>query len=919
MNKLYELAKLGQSIWYDNIRRALLENGELQALVEAGVAGVTSNPSIFEKAIAGSDDYDPALRELVAGGSSPAEIYESLAFEDIQSAADLLRPVYDRTTGVDGYVSLEVSPLLAHDTNGTIAEARRLFAALGRPNVMIKVPATPEGIPAIEVLIGAGINVNVTLIFSLDQYQAVMGAYLAGLERLAGLSSGADRDLSRVASVASFFVSRIDTAVDQALDQSPAGPIEAGPLKGKLAIASAKLAYARFKEVFAGLRWERLAARGARVQRPLWASTSTKNPDYPDTLYLDSLIGPHTVNTVPPATLDAFRDHGTVALSLESDLDLARNQVAGLAAAGVSLADVTQKLLDDGVAAFARSFESMMDSIAGKRQRLLEEQQRRSASLGAYGTAVDAALDEMSREGVVERLWEHDYTLWKPEPAQITNRLGWLHIADAMQGNVECIDGLVEAVRQEGYTDVVVLGMGGSSLAPEVFGNVFGPEAGGLKLAVLDSTEPGAVLALAGRLTPARTLFIVATKSGGTAETLSFAKFFYNWTARALGSEQAGEHFVAITDPGSKLEALAGSLDFRTIFLNDPNIGGRYSALSYFGLVPAALAGVDVEQLLDRAQDMAGRCEAHNDPAGGGNVGAWLGAVLAELALASPQLANLGDWIEQLLAESTGKEGRGILPVVGEPLGSTEVYGNDRLFVYLRLDGDAGHDAAVQALEDAGQPVVRLFLRDVYDLGEQFFLWEFATAVAGSRLGINPFDQPNVEAAKVLAREAVAAYAETGSLPEDEPAPLAPQTLIRFLSQAQPGDYVSLQAYLQPTAGTDQELLALRLAIRDRYKVATTSGYGPRFLHSTGQLHKGDAGNGLFVQFTAAAPQDVPIPDEAGAPDSTMTFGVLISAQALGDKRALEGAGRRVIRFHLAQDAVGGLELLARALAQDPA
>jgi len=921
MTKLHELAELGQSVWYDNIRRALLDSGELQELIEAGVTGVTSNPSIFEKAIAGSADYDEALGELVTEGNPAEEIYETLAIEDIQRTADLLRPVYDRTAGRDGYVSLEVSPTLARDTKGTIADARRLFAALSRPNVMIKVPATSAGIPAIETLISEGINVNVTLMFSQAHYDVVAEAYIAGLEKLAA----AGGDLSQIASVASFFVSRVDTAVDGELEDLQLPSPDLPSLKGKIAIANARAAYVRFHEVFSGERWDLLAAQGARVQRPLWASTGTKNPLYPDTLYLDALIGPDTVNTVPPATLNAFMDHGSVALTLENSLEEARGQLEGLAGLGIDLEAITQRLQDEGVASFARSFESLVSSVAGKRECLLNEWQRRSASLGEYQFLVDAALKEMVEDRIIARIWTHDYTVWKPEPAEITNRLGWLHIAETMQAQAYRLNALVEAVRAEGYTDVLLLGMGGSSLAPDVYSRVFGGQAAKtLNLAVLDSTDPGAVLAHAQRLDPARTLFIVSTKSGGTAETLSFFKYFYNWTADALGSDCTGEHFVAITDPGSKLADIAGRYNFRVTFLNDPNIGGRYSVLSYFGLVPAALVGVDVETLLEQALTMACNCEPCNCPVNGDNNGAWLGAILGELARAgrdkvtfvtSPRLGDFGDWVEQLIAESTGKEGKGILPVVGEPMGPPDVYGDDRLFVYLRLDGDDSYDEAVQALEAAGHPVVRLRLRDLYDLGDQFFLWEMATAVAGHRLGINPFDQPNVEAAKVLARGAIAAYAESGELPQDEPAPLTGEALTEFLSQAQPGDYICLQAYVQPLAETDAALLALRTRLRDQLKLATTVGYGPRFLHSTGQLHKGDAGNGLFIQFTAGSPKDLPIPDEAGSPESAMSFGVLKMAQTLGDKQALLDSGRRVIRFHLGDDVVGGLNLLAEAVA----
>jgi len=546
------------------------------------------------------------------------------------------------------------------------------------------------------------------------------------------------------------------------------------------------------------------------------------------------------------------------------------------------------------------------------------------ASLGEYQEAVDAALDEMARDEIIDRIWKHDHTVWKPGPEEIANRLGWLHIASAMQGNVPRLKKLVEEVRADGYTRVLLLGMGGSSLAAEVFSRIF-EEEDGLDLAVLDSTDPGAVLTYAAGIDLGQTLFIVTSKSGGTAETLSFFKFFYNRALEKLGEERAGEHFVAITDPGTRLEDLGREHSFRAVFLNDPNIGGRYSALSYFGLVPAALVGVDLPRLLDSALAAASGCEPC--VVAGENLGGRLGAILGQLAqagrdkvtfVASEKIAPFGDWVEQLIAESTGKSGAGILPVVGEPLGPPEVYGDDRLFVHLLLGADESYNLALSELERAGHPVVRLNLRDVYDLGEQIFLWEMAVAVAGYRLGVHPFNQPNVESAKVQARRMMAEYQKRGKLPEMESAPLIPQALHDFLDRPRAGapspnsdqGYIALQAYVQPTSATTTALQALRIRLRDRYRLATTVGYGPRFLHSTGQLHKGDAGNGLFVQFTSDSPRDADIPDEPGMEESSITFGVLEIAQALGDRQALEDAGRRVITFHLGEEVSRGLRQL---------
>jgi transaldolase/glucose-6-phosphate isomerase len=935
-NNIKELFSLGQSIWYDNIQRAMIESGRLQDLIDQGVVGVTSNPSIFEKAIVGSRDYDEDLKSMAEESLDINTIYELLVLKDIAATADLLLPVYRESDGRDGYVSLEVRPTLAKDTAGTIEEARRLFTTLDRPNVMIKVPATPEGVPAIETLTADGVNINVTLIFSIPQYEAIAEAYIAGLEKRAA----AGQDVKSVASVASFFVSRVDTMVDKQLDAL--GETE---LQGKIGIANAKVAFTWFKEIFDGDRWGALTAKGARVQRPLWASTSTKNPAYPDTLYIDGLIGPDTVNTVPPAALEAFLDHGEVSGTLESDVDEARAQLGALAELGVDLNAVTEQLQEDGVQAFTDSFQGLLDGISEKRDALLTGWRRFSDNLQGYGELVDAALDEINQDQVISHIWNLDHTVWKPDPQEITNRLGWLRIAETMLEERLRIQDLVDAVLQDdrGYQHVMLLGMGGSSLAPEVFRETFGVRDGFLELEVLDSTDPGAILAYVDDLDLSSTLFVVSTKSGGTVETLSFFKYFYNRLIELVGTEKAGDHFVAITDQGSQLDEIADRYHFRAKFLNDPNIGGRYSALSYFGLVPAALVGVDLEVLLERAVQMACENGGCSETEQVDNYAARLGVIMAELAEAgrdrltliiSPALGSFGDWVEQLIAESTGKEGKGILPVVGEPVGAPEVYGDDRQFVYLQLNSDDTYDSAVDRLEAAGFPLVCIRLKDTYDLGGQFFLWELATAVAGARLGINPFNQPNVEAAKDFARQMVATYQAEGQLPEPTPAlqsdgilvygdlPASEAELITggdalraFLAQAQQGDYIALQAYVKPDAETDWALLELRTRLRAYTRLACTTGYGPRFLHSTGQLHKGDRGNGLFIQLTADSPEDVGIPDQAGSPESSISFGVLKAAQAMGDRQALLDANRRVIRFHLGKDVSGGLEKLTAALA----
>ncbi len=549
--------------------------------------------------------------------------------------------------------------------------------------------------------------------------------------------------------------------------------------------------------------------------------------------------------------------------------------------------------------------------------------------LGKHQKAVTAAHAELVQQKILARIWQHDHTVWKPEPAEITNRLGWLHSPEVMQQSVAEIAAFVTEVRAAGFTHALLLGMGGSSLAPEVFRFTFGVQPGYLDLAVLDSTHPSAVLQHARTRDLSKTLFLVSTKSGGTVETFSFFKYFYNAVMKHVGKEKAGEHFVAITDPGSGLADTAKEYNFRKTFLNDPNIGGRYSALSYFGLVPAALLGVDIGKLLARARDAAN--DKSND-----NVAVQLGATMGELAKAgrdkvtfftSPAIASFGAWVEQLIAESTGKEGKGILPVLEEAPGAPEVYAEDRLFVHLRLSGDETLARRINALAEAGHPIVQMEWHDTYDLGAEFFRWELATIIAGQRLGINPFDQPNVESAKVLARKMVAEFQEKGKLPKltptveesgltayaDFPANSLHEALQEFLAKTggkTPRSYVALQAYLAPNQATDEALHLLATKLRDKCQLATTIGYGPRFLHSTGQLHKGDAGNGLFIQFTADITEDAPIANKAGEENSSMSFGTLLLAQALGDRQALLDNQRRVLRVDLGKNVVAGIDCL---------
>ncbi|MEA2571880.1 MAG: transaldolase / glucose-6-phosphate isomerase [Acidobacteriota bacterium] len=937
-NPLAELAKVGQSVWFDQMERKLLTSGKLQQMIdEDDLRGLTSNPTIFEKAIGGSEDYDSQLRELASKNKTRDEIYDELVLDDISKAADVFRPVYDRNNGGDGFVSIEVSPLLARNTEGTIEEAKRLFKLLGRPNVMIKIPATPEGIPAIEETIANGINVNITLIFSNDVYAQVIEAYLRGLERRAEKG----KPIGDIASVASFFVSRIDAQADKqiearlkdATDDAEKKALES--LLGKVAIANAKLAYQLFKEIFESERFTKLRDKGARVQRPLWASTGTKNPKYSDVLYIESLIGSDTVNTVPPATYDAFRDHGKVALTLEENVDDARHVLETFAAKGFSLPNITQQLTEEGVKSFDASFESLLATIEARRDLAIRGMaERHTVHLATEQLLVDQNVQRADKEKFVERIWKKDATLWKNDDAHkkiIANALGWLTVVEEMQAGVKELVKFAKEIHGD-FDDVVVLGMGGSSLCSEVTRRVFGAKEGWPRLRILDSTVPSAVQKLEDQLNLERTLFMVASKSGTTTEPHVFHEYFYD-RVKSVKGEKAGENFIAVTDPNTQLGKDAARDNFRKIFINPADIGGRYSALSYFGLVPAAISGIDVETLVDRAVHAA---HVARTPSVKKNPPAMLGVIIGTLAeqgrnkltlITPPPLDTLGLWIEQLVAESTGKEGKGILPVAGEPPIDVASYGKDRVFVSVRLRG-SDETARLRELADAGHPVIDLILEDTLDLGEIFFVWEFATAVAGAILGIDAFDQPNVQESKDNTKKLLDEFRTNGKLTEQDvvgtPGDVTiytssgsrgpsgsgdpRSTLSMLLSMVSAGDYVALTEYFPETPERDRLIAQIRETIASELHVATTTGYGPRFLHSTGQLHKGGADNGVFLQLTADDAIDLKIPGEP------FTFATLARAQALGDFQSLASRGRRALRIHLGNDVDRGLAWLASAV-----
>jgi transaldolase / glucose-6-phosphate isomerase len=944
-NPLRTLQEYGQSVWLDFVSRDLLKSGGLTKLIaDDGLRGVTSNPSIFEKAIGHGDDYDALIAQAEASGDlDPGALFEDLAVRDIQEAADTLNSTYEQTQRRDGYISLEVSPYLAMNTHETIEEARRLWHEVNRRNLMIKVPGTKPGLTAIRTLIGEGINVNVTLLFSQQVYAQVADAYISGLEAFAKKGG----DPHKVASVASFFVSRIDTLVDDELDKKIAATTDPGQkvalqaLKGKVAIANAKLAYQLYKKIYSDERWQRLAQQGAQTQRLLWASTGTKNKAYSDVLYVDELIGPDTVNTIPPATMDAFRDHGRPRASLEEDADSAERVMKALPGVGISIDAVTAKLVEDGVRLFADAADQLYAAVQKKRRTVL------GSKLNAMSYKlpdevekdVQTALEDWRKAGKVRRLWAADASLWTEEDE--ANWLGWLSIVDRQLKGVAHLQAFADDVKQAGFKDVLLLGMGGSSLGPEVFGETFGSKPGFPKLHVLDSTDPAQIRHFEGRIDLAHTLFLVSSKSGSTLEPNIFKQYFFERAKQTVGATEAPKRFAAITDPGSSLEKAALNEGFRCVFHGLPSIGGRYSVLSDFGMVPAAAIGIDPRAFLESTAEMVRSCAASAPPLE--NPGVILGAILGTCqrrgrdkvtVIASKGIADFGAWLEQLLAESTGKLGKGIVPLDSEPLGAPAAYGADRLFAYLRLasDQDAEQERAITALEAAGQPVVRITVSDVMQLGQEFFRWEMATAVAGSIIGINPFDQPDVEAAKVKTRDLTAAYERTKALPEQraffeddriklfadqrDEAALKPQAtslvaaLKAHFGRIGTGDYAALLTYIERNPAHIEAMQRLRRMIRDRTKAATCVGFGPRFQHSTGQAYKGGPNSGVFLQITCDDPQDLPVPGQS------YTFGIVKEAQARGDFEVLAERGRRALRAHIIGDVEAGLATLSRAVEQ---
>ena len=945
MSALLKLIDYGQSYWLDNLTRKMIKSGELKRRVtKEGLRGNTSNPAIFNKAISSGDDYDQQIKKLVNEKKTIGEIYDGLTVKDVQDACDILRQVYDESKGLDGYISLEVSPYLAHDTEGTMKDARRLFKAVDRPNCLIKIPGTKEGVQAIEQMLYEGININVTLLFSIASYEAVAYAYVKALERR--LAEG--KSIDSVASVASFFLSRIDVLTDQLLghliipEKSNGDTPRPEHLLGKAAVASAKIAYQSFKRIFSSERWLKLADNGAKVQRPLWASTSTKDPLYNDIKYVEPLIGKDTVNTMPEVTISAFADHGKIeADAVEKGINEANKIFEYLKKIGIDIDFVTDQLVNEGIQKFIDPFDNLMVTLAKKRKEILGDSTGdQKIFYGKSESLVKEALKSLDEKQFTRRLFAKDPYLWKSDETTvkaIRNRLGWLNINDFIS-RAEEIDNFAKEIKEEKFKHVVLLGMGGSSLCPEVARETFGSKSGYPQLIMLDNTDPAAVKNVESNIDAAKTLFIVASKSGSTTETLSFYKYFYN-AVQSKGVNKPGNHFIAITDAGTSLEKEAKEKSFRKFFTNPDDYGGRYSALSYFGLVPMSLIGIDIKKILHNARQIEISCGAFIPSTVNPSIilGTSLGINQKQgrdkiTFVLSKSVSAFGYWVEQLIAESTGKEGTGLLPVEGENISKSDVYGNDRVFVYIYTSDDDNekNEKKLKGLERAGHPVMRIELKNKLALGAEFFRWELATATAGRLIGVNPFDEPNVAESKKNSKDLLSEWKNKGSFGEGEPVIQDGEIAVycnesadwmfeghrksikgffnAFVKLAKSPDYLSLLAYFLQTPEREKVLQSIRIKLRNKLKVATTLGYGPRYMHSTGQLHKGGPNKGVMIMFTYDAEEDLSIPG------SEYGFATLQRAQALGDFRSLNDKNRRVIRIHLGKDIEQSLKKLESGL-----
>ncbi len=913
----------GSPLCFALLSRVILASAALREKVrKEEITGLIHEAAQTEKDLVLNHAYDSSVRQWSLKGRSVPQILDHLLMEDARAAADLLLPMFKHSEGEKGFVSLAMDPRLFADPAGILQEAQRLWKAVKHPNLLIQIPATAEGLAAMELCLVEGIGVHATMIFSAERMEDVADAYWRALQQ----RTQAGKKLHHVFALASFTPRPLEEKVDLLLEEKQAGLKGAlkqlcRKLTGKTAQAIDCLARRRLHEKFSQEPFMHWSLNGARRLKLLTEESFRPPPE--ETQGSSGQPAPAfpeadcTPLKIWQASADSEKDphhHGGARLEKASQV------IGQLETLDISLSALSRQLEEQGLRSGSALQESLLAVIAEKREAVLLES-RQNISFGPLEETFRGTLEALSRAQFGRRLWSLDPTLWKAEDPvhqeEIGKRLGWLKVVEWMQPQIEGINQFVDRVRRAGFTHALLCGMGGSTLAPEVLRETFGITKGYLDLTVLDSTDPAAVLAAGARSNLETTLFIISTKSASTVETSAFFQYFWE-KIRTLKGLRAGENFIAITDPGTAMEQAARKCQFRQVFLNPPDIGGRYAALSFTGMVPAALMGVNIARLLERAKRLSMACSPWIGPVH--NAALTLGALIGTAAMAgrdkltlilSEKISSFGNWVEQILADSTGKDGRGVIPIEGEPLGNAELYGKDRLFVYLRIGSKL--DKHVNALIKAGHPVVTLQLEDGFDLGAEFLRWEIATATACWILQVNPFDQPNVQEAKDITREILTEYAHKGRIPI-VPGAVSPRDvrfqhlLARHLHAVKKGDYVALVAFFERNLRRVKLFQEIRVALRQLTKAPTTVGFGPRYLHTTGQLHKGGTNSGVFIQFCAYDNM------EAEVPGTQYSFDKLITAQAMGDYAALEGRHRRILLVDLEKDVEGGLRKTLSAI-----
>ncbi|MEW6568967.1 MAG: transaldolase family protein [Chloroflexota bacterium] len=918
-----QLRELGALTWVEGPSRAWLESPECLDWIERGMLAGAILPAMARQAERLQDrEVRARLRPLTQSGLSPERAIEAWIVDEARVAADAFLPLFERTSGHHGWVS--VPTLGLEDVDGL----QRLWSEINRPNVVLQLPSSHESMQTYEAALVRGVNVHLIDVYSLERCAEALEAFLRALESRRAGGASVDHVTAALSPAVERLAEEADHLLDRAAGSHPEVSERATALRGQTAAALARLMYAQWRAAVDDDRFQALAVEGAHPLRLVWRMLSgSGETGVPGPAF----AAPQTALAIPHALL--FQPGPESLVELEGDLSIARAQIDGLLRLGISLAAVSERIEREALRSSRRQ-ETAFLRLAGRQLIGLQRE------LGPLGEQLRQSLEALRQAQVGRRLWQRDPSLWSEQPesqGEVRWRLGWLDLPSEAATLVPALQAFAGEVRVEGLRHAVLLGTGGSSLAADVLRRILARE-DAVDFHVLDTTDPEAVLSLARRAPIRETLYLVASKSGTTVEPLALMEHFWVEALRRVGRE-AGRHFVAITDPGTPLEALARDRAFRRVFTSPPEVGGRYSALSIFGLLPAALMAIDLTGLLRGAARMAHACRPGADPKG--NPGLFLGAALSAAAaqglnhvtfLSDPGLAPLEDWIEQLLAESSGKEGRGLLPIIGEPPGPAAVYRQQpRLMVYLRRDG--AHDARLRSWTRAGLPVIVVEVDDgPAGLGAEFFRWEVATAVACHRLGVNAFDQPDVQRAKNRTAELLKSYHRKGFLPElpvvwegsgirlvgqrGREKPLEGAGLDQvagwLLARARPGEALALLLYLSPTPTLARTLSRARRAVRDRWGVTVTPGIGPRYLHSTGQLHKGGPAGLVYVIVTAGVKRNLPIP-EAG-----YTFGTLVSAQALGDLQALLALGRRAFGVHLDRPARAAEFLAALAAAQPP-